>query len=65
MAQGPASQVLHDRVTLKHAHLQVPLPVEIAQALQAAYPELAGRPLPQTRDALVALIRQVSGSVRR
>jgi cobalt/nickel transport system ATP-binding protein len=60
MAQGPVSQVLHDRATLQHAHLQVPLPVEIGQALQGAYPELAGRPLPQTRDALVALIRQVA-----
>jgi cobalt/nickel transport system ATP-binding protein len=57
-AQGPTSQVLHDRATLQRAHLQVPLLVEIGQALHEADPELAGRPLPQSRDALTDLVRR-------
>jgi hypothetical protein len=54
------TQTSRDQATvaaLQHAHLQVPLLVEIGQALQDADPELAGRPLPQTRDALTGLIR--------
>jgi cobalt/nickel transport system ATP-binding protein len=57
MSQGPTSQVLRDRAALQRAHLKVPLLVEIGQALQDANPELAERPLPQTREALTDLVR--------
>jgi cobalt/nickel transport system ATP-binding protein len=58
-AQGPTSGVLHDRATLREARLKVPLLVELGLAIREAYPELAGQPLPATREELVRLIQQI------
>jgi cobalt/nickel transport system ATP-binding protein len=58
-AQGPTKQVLLHRATLEHAHLKVPLVVEIALAIHERRVELADRPLPATRDELIRLLGDV------
>ena len=67
-AQGSTQQVLLRRETLEHAHLKLPLVVEIALALHERRPDLAGRPLPTTRADLIRLlsehIEDIDGALR-
>jgi len=57
-ARGPVCQVLRDRELLSAAHLRFPWMVEVGLAIQAAFPDLAGQPLPVDRDGVMELILQ-------
>ena len=62
--QGPTSQVLQDRAILEHAHLKVPLIVQMGLAIQESHPELGGQPLPATREELIKWIQSAACSPR-
>jgi cobalt/nickel transport system ATP-binding protein len=56
-AQGPVSEVLQQRETLRAAHLRTPWLVEAGLAMRKAFPdEFADEPLPRNRDGLIAWI---------
>lgn len=57
-SRGPVCEVLRDREMLRAAHLRVPWMVEVGLAIQAAFPDLAHRPLPIDREGMMELIRE-------
>lgn len=55
-ARGPVSEVMRDRELLRAAHLRFPWILEVSLAIQQAFPELAGQPLPVDREGVRELI---------
>lgn len=62
-AQGDVEEVFRQVNVLQRAHLRVPALVELGMSLYDAYPELAERPLPRSREGLAALIKETNGKL--
>jgi cobalt/nickel transport system ATP-binding protein len=62
-AQGSIDEVVQ-RDILPEAHLRIPAMVELGRAIRETHPALADRPLPKTRDDMLALIRDTGATLR-
>lgn len=60
-AQGQMSTLLKDPETLQRAHLKIPTVLDLAWAMNEAFPELADQPLPRTPGDLIRMIRELRG----
>jgi cobalt/nickel transport system ATP-binding protein len=63
-AQGPVTDVMQERETLRKAHLRMPWLVEMALAMREANPDLRRERLPRNRDEMMARIKETRALLR-